>query len=77
MSKFDNDPLLCNRARRGAKTMACRDNRAALAMTRAARDLGYSGHGTQMSVWMGRLMADLLAEKQTENPWQRAWPEVA
>jgi len=39
--------------------------------------LGYSGHGTQMSVWMGRLMADLLAEKQTENPWQRAsWPAL-
>lgn len=27
--------------------------------------LGYSGHGTQMSVWMGRVMADLIAEKVT------------
>lgn len=39
--------------------------------------LGYSGHGTQMSVWMGRVMACLLAEKQTENPWQRtSWPAL-
>ncbi|KEA54261.1 FAD-dependent oxidoreductase [Mangrovibacter sp. MFB070] len=32
--------------------------------------LGYSGHGSQMSVWMGRVMADLLAEKRTDSPWQ-------
>jgi glycine/D-amino acid oxidase-like deaminating enzyme len=39
--------------------------------------LGYSGHGTQMSVWMGRVMADLVAEKANNNPWQRsAWPAV-
>ncbi|BEO69109.1 FAD-dependent oxidoreductase (plasmid) [Serratia marcescens] len=39
--------------------------------------LGYSGHGTQMSVWMGRVMADLVAEKSTDNPWQReSWPAV-
>jgi glycine/D-amino acid oxidase-like deaminating enzyme len=39
--------------------------------------LGYSGHGTQMSVWMGRVMADLVAEKAHNNPWQRsAWPAV-
>lgn len=39
--------------------------------------LGYSGHGTQMSVWMGRVMADLLAEKANENPWQHSdWPAV-
>lgn len=39
--------------------------------------LGYSGHGTQMSVWMGRVMADLVAEKSNENPWQReSWPAV-
>ncbi len=39
--------------------------------------LGYSGHGTQMSVWMGRVMASLLAEKRTENPWQRdTWPAL-
>lgn len=39
--------------------------------------LGYSGHGTQMSVWMGRVMADLLTEKANDNPWQRSsWPAV-
>lgn len=39
--------------------------------------LGYSGHGTQMSVWMGRVMADLLAEKRNDNPWQRdSWPAL-
>lgn len=39
--------------------------------------LGYSGHGTQMSVWMGRVMADLIAEKSSDNPWQRnSWPAV-
>ncbi len=39
--------------------------------------MGYSGHGTQMSVWMGRVMADLLAEKRNENPWQRdTWPAL-
>ncbi|WP_437613548.1 NAD(P)/FAD-dependent oxidoreductase [Erwinia sp. V71] len=39
--------------------------------------LGYSGHGTQMSVWMGRVMADLIAEKADDNPWQRnSWPAV-
>lgn len=39
--------------------------------------LGYSGHGTQMSTWMGRVMADVLAEKRNENPWQReAWPAL-
>ncbi|MFH8134932.1 NAD(P)/FAD-dependent oxidoreductase [Pantoea osteomyelitidis] len=39
--------------------------------------LGYSGHGTQMSVLMGRIMADLLAGKSNENPWQRdSWPAL-
>lgn len=39
--------------------------------------LGYSGHGTQMSVWMGRVMADLLAEKPADNPWLRdGWPAL-
>ncbi len=33
--------------------------------------LGYSGHGTQMSVLMGQVMADALAEKAHDNPWQR------
>lgn len=39
--------------------------------------LGYSGHGTQMSVWMGKIMADLLADKADANPWRRDnWPAV-
>ena len=39
--------------------------------------LGYSGHGAQMSVWMGKVMADLLAEKADFNPWQSAsWPAL-
>ncbi len=39
--------------------------------------MGYSGHGTQMSVWMGAVMADLNAEKSNRNPWQRdAWPTL-
>jgi glycine/D-amino acid oxidase-like deaminating enzyme len=39
--------------------------------------LGYSGHGTQMSTWMGRVMADVLAGKNNDNPWQReAWPAL-
>ncbi|MDU1574693.1 MAG: FAD-binding oxidoreductase [Pantoea sp.] len=39
--------------------------------------MGYSGHGTQMSVWMGAVMADLIAEKSNRNPWQRdAWPAL-
>ncbi|MEN0616259.1 FAD-binding oxidoreductase [Klebsiella indica] len=39
--------------------------------------LGYSGHGTQMSTWMGRVMADVIAEKRNENPWLReAWPAL-
>ena len=39
--------------------------------------LGYSGQGTQMATWMGRKMADVLAEKNDENPWQRdAWPAL-
>lgn len=39
--------------------------------------LGYSGHGTQMSTWMGRVMADVLAEKRDENPWRREhWPAL-
>ncbi|NDL62226.1 NAD(P)/FAD-dependent oxidoreductase [Acerihabitans arboris] len=39
--------------------------------------LGYSGHGTQMSVWMGKVMADLLTEQADANPWRRdSWPAV-
>ncbi|MBT0726690.1 FAD-binding oxidoreductase [Rosenbergiella australiborealis] len=39
--------------------------------------LGYSGHGTQMSVFMGRVMADLISEKGDDNPWENtSWPAV-
>jgi len=39
--------------------------------------LGYSGHGTQMSVWMGKIMADIIGEKAQHNPWQTdSWPAV-
>ncbi|WKV51588.1 NAD(P)/FAD-dependent oxidoreductase [Dickeya fangzhongdai] len=39
--------------------------------------LGYSGHGTQMSVWMGDLMAGLAAGRERDNPWQRTdWPAI-
>lgn len=39
--------------------------------------MGYSGHGTQMSVWMGSVMANLLMEKRVDNPWQREeWPAL-
>ena len=31
--------------------------------------LGYSGHGVQMSVHMGRQMADVMAGKKDSNPW--------
>ncbi|WP_241649966.1 NAD(P)/FAD-dependent oxidoreductase [Rosenbergiella collisarenosi] len=39
--------------------------------------MGYSGHGTQMSVWMGKVMADIIGEKAHHNPWQtESWPAV-
>jgi len=39
--------------------------------------MGYSGHGTQMSVWMGKVMADLIGEKKDSNPWgTESWPAV-
>lgn len=39
--------------------------------------LGYSGHGTQMSVHMGRCMAAVMAGDTTANPWHgRAWPAI-
>jgi glycine/D-amino acid oxidase-like deaminating enzyme len=31
--------------------------------------VGYSGHGVQMSVHMGEVMADLIGGKPTANPW--------
>jgi glycine/D-amino acid oxidase-like deaminating enzyme len=39
--------------------------------------LGYSGHGTQMSVLMGQRMARVLAGDTHANPWDgRAWPPI-
>jgi glycine/D-amino acid oxidase-like deaminating enzyme len=38
---------------------------------------GYSGHGVQMSVHMGQVMADVMAGKPERNPWQGlAWPAI-
>jgi glycine/D-amino acid oxidase-like deaminating enzyme len=39
--------------------------------------MGYSGHGTQMSVHMGEVMADVMAGRVHSNPWQgREWPAI-
>lgn len=39
--------------------------------------LGYSGHGVQMSVHMGQLMADIMAGKAEKNPWGcLSWPAI-
>lgn len=39
--------------------------------------LGYSGHGTQMSVHMGQRMAAVMAGDATANPWKgRHWPAI-
>ena len=39
--------------------------------------MGYSGHGTQMSVWMGKVMADLIGGVADNNPWKtQSWPAV-
>jgi len=38
---------------------------------------GYSGHGVQMSVHMGQVMADVMAGKPEGNPWRDLkWPAV-
>ena len=38
---------------------------------------GYSGHGTQMSVHMGQIMARLIAGEAVPNPWGgRPWPAI-
>ncbi|MFI8615433.1 NAD(P)/FAD-dependent oxidoreductase [Acidovorax sp. NPDC077693] len=40
--------------------------------------MGYSGHGTQMSVHMGQCMAAVMAGNASANPWQgRDWPAIA
>lgn len=39
--------------------------------------LGYSGHGTQMSVLMGQRMAEVMAGNESANPWKgRSWPAI-
>jgi len=39
--------------------------------------MGYSGHGTQMSVHMGQRMAEVMAGNAAANPWRdRAWPAI-
>lgn len=39
--------------------------------------MGYSGHGTQMSVHMGQRMADVMAGDSSANPWKgRDWPAI-
>jgi glycine/D-amino acid oxidase-like deaminating enzyme len=39
--------------------------------------MGYSGHGTQMSVHMGERMAALMAGEPNANPWEgRDWPAI-
>lgn len=39
--------------------------------------MGYSGHGTQMSVHMGDCMARVMAGDVAANPWQgRHWPAI-
>ena len=39
--------------------------------------MGYSGHGTQMSVHMGECMARVLAGDAAANPWRdNPWPAI-
>lgn len=39
--------------------------------------MGYSGHGTQMSVHMGQCMAEVMAGNLDANPWKgRSWPAI-
>jgi glycine/D-amino acid oxidase-like deaminating enzyme len=39
--------------------------------------MGYSGHGTQMSVHMGQRMAAVMAGDSAANPWSgREWPAI-
>ncbi len=39
---------------------------------------GYSGHGVQMSVHMGQVMADVMAGRPELNPWRELeWPAIA
>ncbi|MBP0625329.1 NAD(P)/FAD-dependent oxidoreductase [Cupriavidus consociatus] len=39
--------------------------------------VGYSGHGVQMSVHMGQVMADVMAGRPECNPWRELdWPAI-
>lgn len=39
--------------------------------------MGYSGHGVQMSVHMGQVMADVLYGDAESNPWRKLdWPAI-
>lgn len=39
--------------------------------------MGYSGHGVQMSVHMGEVMADVMNGNAERNPWQELeWPAI-
>jgi glycine/D-amino acid oxidase-like deaminating enzyme len=39
--------------------------------------VGYSGHGVQMSVHMGQVMADVMAGRPEANPWRELdWPAI-
>ncbi|HSI57323.1 MAG TPA: FAD-binding oxidoreductase [Ideonella sp.] len=39
--------------------------------------MGFSGHGTQMSVHMGQCMAEVMSGNPAANPWRdRAWPAI-
>jgi glycine/D-amino acid oxidase-like deaminating enzyme len=39
--------------------------------------MGYSGHGTQMSTYMGTVMADIIDGGQDRNPWKDFdWPAI-
>ena len=39
--------------------------------------LGYSGHGVQMAIHMGQVMADVMVGKADANPWRElSWPAI-
>ena len=39
--------------------------------------MGYSGHGTQMSMLMGSIMAEVMDGRADLNPWKDfAWPAI-
>jgi len=39
--------------------------------------MGYSGHGVQMAVHMGQIMADVMAGNDHANPWgELTWPPI-